>query len=127
MKIAQQVVFGLLGLAFVFILTVAGGYALHRATYHPSLYTPPPASERKSTVQMVREAKNLNGLKQICEFWAKSEDQIQAFTTFQLERFETLTKTLAIVLGSLGVIFTVGLLYVYLVLRRVQSKHANAL
>ena len=127
MRIAQQVVFGLLGLALVFIFTVAGGYALHRATYHPSLYTPPPVSEHKSTVQLVREANNLDALKQICEHWAKSEDQSQAFMTFQLERFETLTKTLAIVLGSLGVMFTVGLLYVYLVLRRVQSKRANAL
>ena len=127
MKIAQQVVFGLLGLAVVFILTVVGGYVLHLATYHPSLYTPPPESERKSTVQMVREAKNLDGLKQICEYWARSEDQMHAFTTFQLNRFETLTKPLAIVLGSLGAIFSVGLLYVYLVLRRVQIKSPTAL
>ena len=127
MKKVQHVVAGLLALAVVLVSVVAGTYALHLATYHPSLFLPPPESERKGNVQMVRESKNFDGLKQICTYWAEFEDRNHAFTKYQLERFESVTRGVALLLGSLGVIFSAGLVYVYLFLRRIESTRPNAL
>ena len=127
MRNAQNVVASLLGLAVVLLLVVAGGYAIHVATYHPSIYVSPPESERKGNVQMVREAQNFDGLKQICTYWAEFEDRSRALNKFQLEQFEAMTKGLAVVLGSIGLIFSVGLVYVYIAMRRMVREQPIAL
>lgn len=127
MKQIQQIVFGLLALSVLALLIVVGGYAFHRATYHPSLYTPPPEIRGHSGVKMVREATNLEGLRKVCELWAETEDRSRAMLNMQVQTFEQMMKGLAIGLAIFGGIFAIGLAYIYAGLRRLQRPTPNAL
>jgi hypothetical protein len=126
MKQTQQIVFGLLALSVLAILLVAGGYAFHRLTYHPPLFTPSAEMKNHSNVKMVREATNLEGLKRVCELWAETEDQSRLVLNMQIQTFDRVLKSTAIGLGLFGVIFTVGLACVYMQLRRLQRVTPNA-
>ena len=127
MKNIQQTTFGLLALSVLALLVVAGGYAFHRATYHPSLYAPPPEIRGHSSVKTVREATNLEGLRKVCELWAETEDRSRAMLSMQIQAFEKMMKGLAIGLGVFGGIFSIGLAYIYAGLRRLERSSPNAL
>jgi hypothetical protein len=127
MKQIQQITFGLLALSALAMLLVAGGYVFHRLTYHPPLFTPSTEMKNHSNVKMVREATNLEGLRRVCEMWAETDDQTRLMVNMQIQTFDRVLKSTAIGLAGFGLIFTVGLAYVYMQLRRRQPAVPNAL
>jgi ABC-type uncharacterized transport system permease subunit len=127
MKRIQQVTRALLALSVFAILIVMAGYGLHRATYHPSLYTPPPGSRDHASVRMVREATDLEGLRKVCEFWAETDDSYSAMENMQRQRFEYAMTALGVGLSIFAGVFTIGLGYIYRELRRLEQLASNAL
>ena len=122
----RQAVFGLLGLSIVLLLLVAGTVALYKITAHPLLNVTPPEMKSFSNVNMVREAKNLEGLRKVCEVWADYEDRSRAYQTALHSRMSGLMEDAVVAIGFLATLYAVGLLYIYLKLLRVQRQAPGA-
>jgi len=127
MKAIEQTSLALLSLSLLVLVLIAGVIALDRYTTHPPLYTPPPDRKDSSYVKTMREATSLEGLKQICTFWAEREDQTQRYVDTVYNQFTSAIRDVLTSVATLGVIFSAGLLFIYITARRLRRAQANAL
>jgi hypothetical protein len=126
-KNIEQVSFGLLAFSLVLLLLLAGGFALQWYTSHPPLFTPPPESRNFSYVERMRDATSVEGLRQVCTFWAEREDQSQRFVNALHEQFLSTMRQVVTWLAVLGVVFAAAGAYIYLAARRIRLASPNAL
>jgi hypothetical protein len=127
MKGIEQASLGLLAFSLVLLLLLAGGFALQWYTSHPPLFTPPPESKNFSYVEKMKEATSVEGLRQVCTFWAEREDQSQRFVNALHEQFLSTIRQVVTWLVVLGTVFSAGLFYIYLTARRIRRANPNAL
>jgi hypothetical protein len=127
MKGIEQTSFGLLAFSLLLLLLLAGGFALQWYTSHPPLLTPPPESKNFSYVEKMKEATSVEGLRQVCTFWAEREDQSQRFVNALHEQFLSTIRQVVTWLAVLGAVFSAGLFYIYVTARRIRRAKPNAL
>jgi len=127
MKGIEQTSLALLVMSLFLIVLVAAGFALHWHTSRPPLFTPPPQDKDFSYVDRMRKATSVEGLRQICTFWAEREDQSQKFVNALHSQFLSLVQQVVITLLVVGVAFTAGLTYIYLAARKMRREQPNAL
>ena len=127
MRTIQQTSFALLSLSLLLLVLVGAGFAFDRYTSRPPLYTPPPETKNFSYAKSMRNATSLEGLKQICVYWAEHEDQSQQYVSAVANRFTSIMREMVAVTVLFGVIFSIGLLRIYLTARRLGRDQANAL
>ena len=127
MKAIQQTSFALLSLSLLLLILVGAGFAFDKYTSRAPIYIPPPEVKDFSYVKSMRNATSLEGLKKICVFWAEREDQSQQYVRALGNRFTSIMHDLAIAMVVLGTIFSIGLLHIYLMARRLGRTQANAL
>jgi hypothetical protein len=127
MKAIEQTSLVLLSASLLILAIVLSGVALDRYVSRAPLYTPPPESKDFSHVKSMREATSLEGLKQVCTFWAEREDQSQKFVQAVHSQFTSVTKDVLTIVIVLVGIFSVGSLYIYVSARRLTRASQNAL
>ncbi len=127
MKAIEQTSLALLSASLMLLVFVVTGYAFDRYTTREPLFIPPPENKDFSYVKSLREATSLEGVKKTCTFWAEREDQSRQFVTGMYDRFKSTTRELIVGVVVLGAFFSMGLLYIYLMARRLQRLQRNAL
>lgn len=127
MKTIEQTSLSLLAIALVLLVLAVAGFGLNSYMSHPSLYIAPPESKDISSAKSVRESTNLEGLKSVCTFWAERDDQSRQFLNAMNNQYVSLVRELAIAVVVLSMIFSGGLLYIYLAARRMRRAQKDAL
>ncbi len=127
MKGIEQASFGLLAFTLLLVLVLAGGFALQWRTSHPPLFTPPPESNNLSYVEKMKDATSIEGLRQVCSFWAAQEDQSQRFVNGLHDQYLSMIRQVVTWLAVLTTVFSAGLFYIYLTARRIRRAEPNPL
>ena len=127
MKRIEQTSFGLLAFSLFLLLLLAGGFAFQWYTSHPPLFTPPPESKNFSYVEKMKEATSVEGLRQVCTFWAAREDESQRFVNALHDQYLSMIRQVVTWLAVLGTVFSAGLFYIYLTARQIRRANPNAL
>src|SRR3954463_10798446 len=121
MKAIENTSLALLAAAVIFVGLVAAAFFLERySTLVPS-YTP--GLKEFSFEKTLRESKNLEGVKQMCLRLAENEDDARKFNEALYERFNAMTREVAMMLVMSFTVFGCGLLYIYVLARRLRSGH----
>jgi hypothetical protein len=126
MKAIEQTSLALLAMALFVLALIGAIFALDAYTTQTPLYIPPPESKDFSYVKSVKEATNLEGLKQVCTFWAEHEDQSRSFMKAMHSQFNSLVRDLVATSITLASMFAAGLLYIYITARRLRLGRTSA-
>lgn len=127
MKAIEQASLVLLAASLMFLAMVAAGFVLERYVSPPPLFRTPPGSKDFSSAESLREATSLEGLRKSCLFWAERDDQTRKFVTALHSQFSRMMEELLTTAVVLALIFSGGLLYIYLTARRLGRSQRYAL
>ena len=118
MKAIENTSLALLAAAIIFVGLVGAGFLLDRY----STYAPPtaPAAPDFSFEKKLQEAKNLEGVKQMCLRLAENEDDSRKFNAALYERFNAMTREMAVMLVMSFTVFGCGVAYIYVAARRLR-------
>ena len=127
MKSIEQISLGLLALSLLFVGGIIAVVGLDRYTTQPPIYKPQPRDPNLFGVELVRKATNLEGLKNVCELWAARDDQLQGYVSAQNAQHLLMIREGITAVFILVTIFSAGLLYIYVIARRLRYANADAL
>jgi hypothetical protein len=121
MKAIENTSLALLAAAIIFVGLVGGAFFLDRYT----TYVPPatPGASDFSFEKTLRESSNLEGVKQMCLRLAENEDDSRKFNVALYQRFNAMTREMAVMLAMSFTVFGCGLAYIYVVARRLRLGH----
>jgi hypothetical protein len=122
MKAIENTSLALLAAAVIFVGLVAAAFLLERYTTYAPSFTP--GVNDFSYEKLLREANNLDGLKQMCLRLAENADDARKFDAALYQRFNAMTREVAVMLVMSFTVFGCGLLYIYVMARRLQRGHA---
>jgi hypothetical protein len=122
MKAIENTSLALLAAAVIFVGLVATAFFLERYTTFAPSFTP--GVNDFSYERSLREANNLDGLKQMCLRLAENADDARKFDAALYERFNAMTREVAVMLVMSFTVFGCGLAYIHLVARRLRLGHA---
>jgi hypothetical protein len=117
----------LLSLAAFLLLVLVGATAIVRYTEAPPIYNASAAAPESSSLTRIQQATSLEGLRQVCAFWAQRDDQFRAYMTQSANRGMLMIHAFAIAVGILATIFGSGSLYIYATSRRLRRTQEHAL
>ena len=121
MKAIENTSLALLAAAVIFVALVAAAFLMQRYTsYVPSFA---PAQNDFSYERSLRESNNLEGLKQMCLRLAENADDARKFDTALYAQFNAMSREVAVLLVMSFTIFGCGLLYIYVLARRLRLGH----
>jgi hypothetical protein len=107
----------LLAAAVIFVGLVTAAFLFERYTAD----IPPVAKVTTfSFERTVREANNLEGLKQMCLRLAENEDDARKAGVMLLDRFNAMTREIAVMLITAFTLFACGVAYIYIAARRLR-------
>ena len=127
MKQIEQTSFGLLIGSVLIAEAVLSMYGVDKYLEAPSLFIPPPDSQSLTSVNMVLEAKNLEGLKKICTLWASQEDRASNTLNALVKESESIKRDYYIFLLSVSFVFILGSAHMYTQARKVRKASEDAL
>ena len=122
MKAIENTSLALLAAAIIFIGLVAAAILTQRYTTYVPTFTP--GVNDFSYERSLRESNNLEGLKQMCLRLAENADDARRFDTALYAQFNAMSREVAVLLVVSFTIFGCGLLYIYVMARRLQRGHA---
>ncbi len=122
MKAIENTSLALLAAAIIFVGLVAAAFLLERYTTYMPSFTP--GMNDFSYEKSLREANNLDGLKQMCLRLAENADDARKFDAALYAQFNAMSREVAVLLVMSFTIFGCGLLYIYVVARRLRRGHA---
>jgi hypothetical protein len=121
MKAIENTSLALLAAAVIFVGLVAAAFLLQRYTTFVPSYTP--GVNDFSYEKSLRESNNLEGLKQMCLRLAENADDARKFDTALYAQFNAMSREVSVLLVMSFTIFGCGLLYIYLMARRLRLGH----
>ena len=122
MKAIENTSLALLAAAIIFVGLVGAAFLLERYTTYAPSYTP--GISGFSFERALREANNLDGLKQMCLRLAENADDSRKFNEALYDRFKAMSREIAVLLVVSFTVFGCGLAYIYVVARRMRRAHA---
>jgi hypothetical protein len=127
MRAIEQTSLALLAVTLICLFAIVMSFAIDRYAMHPPLYTPPPETKSFSNISLLHDATSLEGLRSVCLSWAQRQDEMRQFNDelHELHMLEVKETTALLTLTS--IIFSGGLLFIYLQARRLRRASANAL
>ena len=123
MKAIENTSLALLAAAIIFVGLVGGAFFLDRYT----TYVPPstPAAGDFSFEKTLRDSTNLEGVKQMCLRLAENEDDSRKFNAALYQRFNAMTREMAVMLAMSFTVFGCGIAYIYVLARRLRRGNAS--
>ena len=121
MKAIENTSLALLAAAVIFVGLVAAAFLLQRYTTFVPSFTP--GVNDFSYERSLRESNNLEGLKQMCLRLAENADDAHKFDTALYAQFNAMSREVSVLLVMSFTIFGCGLLYIYLMARRLRLAH----
>jgi len=127
MKQIEQTSLVLLIGTILLAVVMLGIHGIDKYMDEPSLFIPPADSKSRTTLNMVLDAKNLEGLKKVCSLWASQKDR----ESNALDAFGRITESiksdyLKFVL-TISLMFSLGSGHIYLSARKIRKELENAL
>ena len=127
MKQIERTSFGLLIGSVLIAVAILSMYGVDKYLESPSLFISPPESKSRTSVNMVLEAKNLEGLKKICTLWASQEDRANNALNALVKETERVKRDYYILILSVSFVFILGSAHMYIQARKFQKGSENAL
>jgi hypothetical protein len=121
MKAIENTSLALFAAAVIFVGLVAAAFLLQRYTTFVPSFTP--GANDFSYERSLRESNNLDGLKQMCLRLAENADDARKFDAALYAQFNAMSREVAVLLVMSFTIFGCGLLYIYVLARRLRLGH----
>ena len=125
MREIEKTSLGLLIGTIVLAVVMLGIHGVDKYMEKPPFFIPPADSKSKTTLNMVLEAKNLEGLKKVCSLWASQKDrESNALDALIRKADELQSENLKFVL-KISLMFSLGAGYIYYSARRLKKGIGN--
>ena len=127
MKQIEQTSLVLLIGTVLLAVIMLGIHGVDKYMDEPSLFIPPADSKSRTTVNMVLDSKNLEGLKKVCSLWASQKDRENNALDALVRKSKSLqNENLKFVL-TISLMFSLGAGYIYYSAKRIRRESENAL
>ena len=127
MRQIEKTSLGLLIGSLLIAITTMSMYGVDKYLEAPSLFIPPPDSNSRTSVNMVLESENLEGLKRVCALWASQEDQTKSRLKFLVTEAERIKRNYYSFLFLVSFMFVIGSAHIYIQARGARKESENAL
>ena len=104
-----------------------GIHGIHIYMKEPSLFIPPADNKSRTTLNMVQEAKNLEGLKKICSLWATQEDRAGNAINALIREGDRVRRENLNFIILISLMFSLGAGYIYFSVKKIRKESENAL
>ncbi len=108
-------------------LLVLSAYGLDKYLEAPSLFIEPESHKSRTTINMVQEAENIEGLKKICSLWASQEDRASKALDVLIEKTDEIGRDGFIFVLFISLVFIFGAGHMHLQVRKYKKALQNAL
>ena len=127
MKHIEQTSLGLLIGAILLAVVMLGIHGIDKYMDEPSLFIPSAYSKSRTTLNMILDSKNLEGLKKVCSFWASQKHLESNALDALVRKTEAIqSENLNFVL-KISLMFSLGSGYIYFSVRKIRKESENAL
>jgi hypothetical protein len=93
----------------------------------PSLFIPPADSKSRTTLNMVLDSKNLEGLKKVCSLWASQKDRESNALDALVRKSEDIKSENLKFILTISLMFSLGSGHIYFSVRKIRKESENAL
>ena len=127
MRQIEKTSLGLLIGTILMAVVVLGLHGIDKYMYEPSLFIPPADSKSRTTLNMVLDSKNLEGLKKVCSLWASQKDRENNALDALVRKSKSLQNEYLKFVLSISLMFSLGTGYIYYSAKRIRRDPENAL
>ena len=118
---------GLFVFSMFAVLLVLTAYGLAKYLEVPSLFIEPESNKSRTTLNMVLDSQNLEGLKKVCSLWASQNDRSDMALDALVDRSNELQRNGFVFILYISLAFAAGAGYLNLQVRRIRKASQNAL
>jgi hypothetical protein len=127
MKQIEQTSLVLLIGTVLLAVIMLGIHGVNKYMDEPSLFIPPADSKSRTTVNMVLDSKNLEGLKKVCSLWASQKDRESNALDALVRKTETIQSENLNFILTISLMFTLGSGHIFFSARKIRRESENAL
>lgn len=127
MRQIEKTSLGLLIGTILMAVVMLGLHGIDKYMDEPSLFIPPADSKSRTTLNMVLDSKNLEGLKKVCSLWASQKDRENNALDALVRKSKSLQNEYLEFVLSISLVFSLGTGYIYYSAKRIRRESENAL
>ena len=127
MRQIEKTSLGLLIGTILMAVVMLGLHGIDKYMDEPSLFIPPADSKSRTTLNMVLDSKNLEGLKKVCSLWASQKDRENNALDALVRKSKSLQNEYLEFVLSISLMFSLGTGYIYYSAKRIRRDPENAL
>ena len=127
MKQIEKTSFGLLVGSILVAIAVLSIYGVDKYLEKPSIFIPPADSKSRTSLNLVLEANNLEGLKKICALWASQNDRESNALNALVNETQIIKRDNFVFILAISIAFIIGSAHMYLQVRKLRKESGNAL
>ena len=127
MKQIEQTSLGLLIGTLLLAVVMLSIHGIDKYMDEPSLFIPPADSKSRTTLNMVLNSTNLEGLKKVCSLWASQKDRESNALDALVRKSEDIQSENLKFILTISLMFSLGSGHIYFSVRKIRKESENAL
>ena len=127
MERIEKATLNILVTSLIVVFVVITFYMLEKYLESPPLFIEPKDNKLRTSINMVLEAENIEGLKKVCSVWAAQEDRSALALKHFIEELERTRSNSFWFLLAVSLVFTFSSGYLYYQVKRFKRENSDEL